>query len=164
MQRFLAIMFVVVLTLLATSPANAGGFDQFGYNYGARVFSGPADGSDRVLDGAVWGDPTYAKDHLVMKWSQAWDDARFGTAPWTTAAWVNNEWNGNVPGGSGWTELVKIIWVGDCSTTLLANANPNFRPGGYCIWGEFEAISDHGMKPTGRFSDAHAIPNGYGGR
>lgn len=30
----------------------------------------------------VWGDPTYANDHLVMKWSKAWDDARFHGEPW----------------------------------------------------------------------------------
>jgi hypothetical protein len=31
---------------------------------------GKADGVDRVLDGKVWGDPTYANDWLVMKWSK----------------------------------------------------------------------------------------------
>src|SRR5450756_990472 len=50
------------------------GFDEFGYNDAARVFVGLADGVDRKLDGLVWGDPTYAKDHLVMKWNKAWDD------------------------------------------------------------------------------------------
>ena len=158
MRKFLAIVFVAIFAILATTPADAGGFNQFGYNYGARIFSGPADGVDRTLDGKVYGDPTYAKDHLVMKWSQAWDDARFGNAPWTTDAWLNNEWNGNVPGGSGWTELVKIVWVGDCS-------GPNFRPGGYCLWGEFEAISDHGTDPThSHLWYAHATPTGYGGQ
>jgi hypothetical protein len=89
-----------------------GGFDEFGYNYQARVFVGKADGVDRVLDGAVWGDPTYANDHLVMKWSKAWDDARFHGAPWTPDAWEDNEWNGAVPGGSGEVWHYKIIWVG----------------------------------------------------
>ena len=31
--------------------AKGGGFDEFGYNYKARIFVGPADGIDRVLDG-----------------------------------------------------------------------------------------------------------------
>ncbi len=53
------------------------GFDEFGYNYTARIFVGPADGVDRNLDGKVWGDPTYANDRLKMVWSKAWDDAKF---------------------------------------------------------------------------------------
>src|SRR3989304_316073 len=116
-----------ILLGAAIAPAfAAGGFDEFGYNYNARVFVGPADGVDRVLDGMVWGDPTYANDHLVMKWSKAWDDARFHGGPWTPDAWVNNEWNGNVPGGSGESEIVKIKWVGlPCDET-----NENWSEGG----------------------------------
>jgi len=37
------------------------GFDEFGYNYQARLFSGLADGVDRVLDGKVWGEPNLRK-------------------------------------------------------------------------------------------------------
>lgn len=92
--------------------AMAGGFDEFGYNYDARIFVGLADGVDRVLDGKVWGDPTYANDRLVMKWSKAWDDARFNGAPWTPEAWCTNERNGRVPGGSGEVWHYKFIWVG----------------------------------------------------
>ena len=157
MHRYsVALAAFLLVFALSAQTALAGGFDQYGYNYGARVFVGPADGVDRHLDGTVWGDLTYANDHLVMKWSKAWDDARFGTAPWTTDAWLNNEWNGNVPGGSGWTEIVKIVWVGDCS-------GPNFRPGGYCVWGAFEAIMDQGVDPThSHVWYAHATPTGYG--
>lgn len=136
----------------------AGGFDQYGYNYQARVFVGSADGVDRNLDGTVWGDPIYANDHLVMKWSKAWDNARFHGAPWTPDAWVNNEWNGMLPDGSSTTEIVKIIWVGPS----LENS-PYWRPGGYAIWGEFEAIMDQGMANGTHYSYAHATPNGYGG-
>ena len=52
-----------------TSRAKDDGFDQFSYNRQARLFQGPADGVDRMLDGMVWGDPTSANDHLEMKWS-----------------------------------------------------------------------------------------------
>lgn len=147
----------VLIALLALPAAGAGGYDQYGYNYGARIFNAAADGVDRTLDNAVWGDPTYAKDKLVMKWSKAWDDARFHGAPWTPDAWVTNEWNGNVPGGSGTTEHVKIVWVGPCGAdgTTLAD-------GGYCIWGEFEALMDQGTDSTGHWWLAHAIPNGLG--
>ena len=151
---------VASLALIGGVALAAGGFDQYGYNYGARLFSGPADGVDRTLDGTVWGDPTYANDHLVMKWSKAWDDARFHGAPWTPDAWLDNEWNGNVPNGSGWTEHVKIIWVGPA----LA-ASPYWRDGGYAIWGEFEAIVDFGNDPDHvRTVYAHAAPAGYGAK
>jgi hypothetical protein len=140
------------------SLAKENGFDQFGYNYQARLFQGLADGVDRNLDGTVWGDPTYAKDQLVMKWSKGWDDARFNGAPWGPEAWEDNEWNGKVPGGSGYTEHVKVIWVGpDLETSQY------WRPGGYPIWGQFEVIMDQGIDPVlGHTWYAKAIPNGYG--
>lgn len=135
-----------------------GGFDQFGYNYGARLFNGPADGVDRNLDGTVWGIPTYANDHLVMKWTADWDrgNAEGWSKPPYLSAWVDNEWNGNVPGGSGTTEHCKIIWVG----ADLQNS-PYWRTGGYPIWGQFEVLMDQGTDPTGHWSIAHAVPNGY---
>lgn len=134
-----------------------GGFDQFGYNYTARIFVGPADGVDRTLDGKVWGDPTYANDHLVMKWSKGWDDARFHGAPWTREAYEDNEWNGQVPGGSGETWHYKIIWVGP----ELENSS-YWREGGYAIWGQFEVIFSHGTIANEHFWEAHATPSGYG--
>lgn len=144
------------LLLAFTIPAAAGGFDQYGYNYSARLFVGPADGVDRNLDGTVWGDPTYANDLLVMKWSKAWDDARFNGGAWTTDAWLDNEWNGNVPGGSGTTEHVKIVWSGPCDATT-------FTDGGYCIWGQFEVIFDKGTDASHARTDlAQARPAGYG--
>lgn len=148
----------IAVTIPVTSAA--GGFDQFGYNYKARLFVGPADGVDRALDGTVWGDPTYANDHLVMKWSKAWDDARFNGGPWTPDAWVDNEWNGMWKNGSTTSETsehVKIVWVGPA----LENS-PYWRTGGYAIWGEFEVLFDRWMDPTGHFWYAHAIPSGYG--
>lgn len=158
--RYFVVSIVLLSLMLALAPAQiaaaGGGFDQFGYNYSARIFNGPADGVDRVLDGKVWGDPTYANDHLVMKWSKAWDDARFHGGAWTSDAWEDNEWNGAVPGGSGWIEHVKIIWVGDCS---------NVPVGGYCVWGSFAAIMDQGVDLNGGPAHvwwAHANPTGYG--
>lgn len=147
------------LTFTAVSAlAGGGGFDEFGYNYAARIFVGAADGVDRNLDGSVWGAPTYANDHLVMKWSKAWDDARFHGAPWTCAAWVNNEWNGKVPGGSGETWHYKIVWVG----SALENS-PCWREDGYPIWGQFEVIFSHGTVANEHFWETHALPSGYGG-
>jgi hypothetical protein len=160
-MKKLLMLLGVLLFLSMPSQAfagNGGGFDEYGYNYKARIFVGKADGVDRVLDGKVWGDPTYANDWLVMKWSKAWDDARFHGAPWTPDAWLTNEWNGAVPGGSGEVWHYKIIWVGP----ELENS-PYWREGGYPIWGQFEVIMDQGT-----WSDhtheilALAIPNGFG--
>ena len=99
----LLIAAALVLLMIAVSPvaAAANGFDEFGYNYKARLFSGKADGVDKILDGKIWGNCMYANDHLVMKWSKAWNDARFNGAPWTPETWEDNEWNGAFPGGSG---------------------------------------------------------------
>ena len=158
----LSIIVAVVLVLtsapvLAAKPNNTG-FDEFGYNYQARVFVGKADGVDRVLDGKFWGDPTYANDHLVMKWSKAWDDARFNGAPWSPEAWASNEWNGMVTGGSQEVWHYKIVWVGP----QLENS-PYCRKGGYAVWGQFEVILSQGVTGGQHIWEAHATPSGYGG-
>ncbi|MEM2110734.1 MAG: hypothetical protein QXX08_02525 [Candidatus Bathyarchaeia archaeon] len=161
-KRTLLVLTAVVLACALSSVNTAsaqGGFDEFGYNYKARVFVGKADGVDRVLDGKVWGDQNYANDWLVMKWSKAWDDARFHGAPWTPDAWCTNEWNGAQAGGSGEVWHYKIIWVGP----ELGNS-PYWREGGYPIWGQFEVIMDHGsIVGEGHEWYALATPNGLGG-
>ncbi len=134
------------------------GFDDFGYNYGARTFVGPADGVDRNLDGTFWGDPTYARDHLKMTWSKGWDDARFHGGAWTCDAWEDNQWNGQVPGGSGEVWHDKVVWVGP-----ELEASPCWRQGGYAVWGQFEVIMSHGTMANGHFWETHAGPTGYGG-
>lgn len=151
-------------SVLAAQPPDKG-FDEFGYNYAANVFVGNADGVDRTLDDMVWGDPTYAEDHLVMKWSKGWDDARFHGADWSPDAWEDNEWSGRSGSGEIWH--YKIIWVG---SDLYDS--PYWRDGGYPIWGEFEVIMDQGTSLTVYCSEetnngGHqmctlAIPNGYG--
>jgi len=155
---------VAILSLvgLTTSSASAaGGFNQYGYNYGARIFSGLADGVDKSLDGKVWGDPTFANDHLVMKWNAAWDSCNangYNDPAFCAGAWVTNEWNGMTPDGSQWTEHVKIIWVGSAGV-----ASSYWINGGYLIWGNYEAIEDQGMAPGHvRYVAAFASPNGLG--
>ena len=173
MKKIAFISIIVTLMLMMTSaPVLAGqpdgkGFDEFGYNYQARIFSGPADVVDRVLDGAVWGGPTYANDHLVMKWIKAWDDARFGPdgigssgdeLPWGPDAWEDNEWNGMVPGGSQEVWHYKIIWVGP-----ELEDSDYWREGGYAIWGQFEVILSQGVMEGEHIWETHATPTGYGG-
>ena len=138
-------------------------FDQYGYNEQARIFNGPADGVDRILDDKVWGDPTYAKDKLVMKWNKTWDtcnDAGNNSEEACAGAWLNNEWNGVAPGGSQEVWHYKIIWVGS-----TGEQSEHWRDGGYLIWGSYEVLMDQGVYrdngPVHLFG-TRSTPNGYG--
>jgi len=154
-----ALVTVAVFVLVSVQPVVAkGGYDQYGYNYKAMNFSGKADGVDRNLDGTVWGDPTYANDHLIMKWSKAWNDARFNGKPYTPDAWENNEWNGICEGCSQEIWHYKIVWVGPA-----LEQSEYWREGGYAIWGQFEMIMSQGYVPgEGHLWDTLAGPCGYG--
>jgi hypothetical protein len=153
----LSVFAVLITFALTTSALGQRGFDQFGYNNQANIFVGSADGVDRVLDGMLYDDSTYANDLLIMKWSKAWADAKYRGAPWTCAAWIDNEWNGMTPNGSGETWHYKIVYVGPAG-----EASPCWRDGGYTIWGDFEVIFSHGTVANQHFWDAHAIPAGFG--
>ena len=148
--------------LLVSMVSAAGGFDQYGYNDKARIFVGTGSSwcqgklaqSESYCD-AYMG--AYAKDKLVMKWNAEWDRGNAeGWANGPYAAWENNEWNGAVPGGSGEVWHYKIQWVGTC------DEGAEFKDGGYCIWGQFEVISDHGTIDGVHEFLAKANPNGYG--
>ncbi len=134
-----------VITCNGVAGPNPPGFNACGYNYAARIFSGLADGVDRVLDGTVYGDPTYANDHLVMKWNAQWDNCNangFNSVEYCLGAWDTNEWNGMLPNGSKVTDHVKVIWVGSAEEN-----SPYWVSGGYPIWGNYEVIEDFGMQP-----------------
>ncbi len=154
---FSVVLFVGSRTGSGADASKDTGYDEFGYNYVARLFNGKLDGADRNLDGTYWGDKTYANDKLVMKWSKTWDDARFHGQPWSCDAWVDNEENGKVAGGSGEVWHYKISWVGS-----EMQKSSCWRPGGYPIWGEFEVLMDQGTVANQHFWNAHASPNGYG--
>lgn len=150
---------VISVTAFAAQPTDKG-FNANGYNYSARIFVGPADGVDKVLDGMVWGDPTYANDHLVMKWNKAWDACNAAENNDVSAclgAWTTNEWNGMNPDGSQSNWHYKIIWVGS-----VGSASPYWVDGGYSIWGSYEVISDQGVDSSGHQVYAHGVPNGLG--
>lgn len=140
-------------------PIPSFSFDNLGYNRGARIFQGPADGVDGTLDGTVWGDPTYANDLLKMKWNAEWD--RGNDEGWSDLngydAWLDNNWNGQVPGGSGEVWQYRIKWISACG----ADGTPT-GDGGYCIWSQFEIILSHGTVLNQHFWDAHAVPAGFG--
>lgn len=159
MKKIFALILAVALMLTVVTPAfAAGGFDEFGYNDVAGVFVGPADGVDGNLDGKVWGDPTYANDHLVMKWNDAWDDCNnngYDNPVYCAGAWTTNEWNGMNPDGTQSVWHYKIIWVGSAG-----EGSPYWRDGGYMIWNNYEVIQDFGFDPSGHYQYAHATPNG----
>ena len=145
---------------LALLPAAAlgGGFDALGFNDKARIFVGPADGADGALDGKYFGDPTFARDHLVMKWNAEWD--RGVSEDWAHPpyqAWIDNEWNGQVPGGSGQVWHYRIVWEGPCGE----DGTP-LEGGGYCQWGQFRMLLSHGTEGGTHVWDAHALPAGPG--
>jgi hypothetical protein len=165
-RRLIALGFAFALTMtlsataLAAKPGSTG-FNQYGYNYNARIFNGLADGVDRTLDGMVWGDPTYAKDHLVMKWNAAWDACNangYDDATYCLGALDTNEWNGMVPGGSGETDHVKIIWVGSESKYGATY----WVEGGTRIWGNYEIVLEQGFYGSGHEFLTKSVRPGLG--
>ena len=144
--------------VITCSNVATNGFNECGYNYKARVFSGLADGVDRKLDGMVWGDSTFANDHLVMKWNAAWDACNangYDNPVFCKGAWTTNEWNGMGPNGSATSDHVKIIWVGSAGI-----ASPYWVSGGWSIWNNYEVIMDHGIIDGQHFIWTKATPNG----
>jgi len=146
-----------------TKWAEDKGFDEWGYNRTARIFSGTGWSwcMGKVADEAWCQDylGPYANDKLVMKWNAEWD--RGNAEGWSNPpydAWENNQWNGKAHDGSGEVWHYKIVWVGNC------NDDPSLVPdGGYCIWGQFATIMDQGTTPEHvHVWFAHAVPSGYG--
>jgi len=48
--EIIIISVVMIISMFLILAAAQGGFDEFGYNYNARIFVGPADGVDRILE------------------------------------------------------------------------------------------------------------------
>lgn len=151
----------LMLGVMAVPALAVGGFNQYGYNYTARLFNGTGESWSlaKGLPADYLG--IYSPDKLVMKWNAEWD--RGNAESWLNppyGAWENNEWNGKVADGSGEVWHYKIVWVGDYGTdsSLISD-------GGYGIWSQFEVIMDQGVDPNvgpGHLWFAHANPAGYG--
>lgn len=124
------------------------------YSQAGNVFSGPAS--------ALGIGAPYANDHLVMKWNAQWNNCNangYDNPTYCLGAMLDNEWNGNVPNGSGVSEHYKIIWVGSAG-----EASPYWRAGGYLIWNNYEVIMDQGTDASVHTWYALATPNGYGAK
>ena len=137
-----------------------------GYNYTARVFVGSLSqwcAAEGITNATTCGSYGFgsANDQLVMKWNAQWDACNangYDNPQYCAGAWVDNEYNGNVPGGDGYVWHYKIIWVGS-----QASASPYWQPGGYSVWGNYEVVMDQGITPGSRHASyALATPNGYG--
>jgi len=162
MKKLLFSIAMMIVFGFSSSPALAEkptitGFDQFGYNRTARIFNGTGSTWCREQGKSESCLGEYSPDKLIMKWNAEWDrgnDEDWANPPYY--AWENNEWNG-MKDGSGEVWHYKIVWVGPCGadSTLLED-------GGYCLWGQFEVLSDHGKDSDGHLWLTHAIPNGYG--
>ncbi len=142
MKKILLSSFLV-LAVFAIVGAVKAGFDQYGYNYKARIFNGTGESwaLAKGLPADYYG--VYSKDKIVMKWNDEWD--RGNAEGWTRGpyrAWEDNEWNGKA-GGSGQVWHYKIVWVGP----ELKNS-PYWHEGGYPIWGQFEVVMDQGQDPN----------------
>ncbi|MHB8827185.1 MAG: hypothetical protein ACYC5Z_05945 [Acidimicrobiales bacterium] len=163
-----AMLFGTAFLGLVVSPLSAGasgGFDQYGYNNGARIFNGTylgwCEAGAYVSDCATWLGSS-ANDQLIMKWNAAWDTCNAsytnGGDPATACvgAWLDNEINGIVPGGDGSVWHYKIVY----SSTCANDGTPS--NGGYCVWNNYEVIMDQGTFDGTHTFYALATPNGYG--
>ena len=163
------LFFIFTIIILLATPSLVGadgtGFDQYGYNLKARIFNGTglsyclAKGGTEAY--CVLSMAPYAHDKLLMKWNAEWDRGKsenWSKPPYN--AWLSNEWNGAMPGGSGEVWHYKTVWVGNCAVY------PTLVPaGGYCIWGQFATLMDHGTDPehsSRHLWFAHATSSGYG--
>ena len=136
------------------------GYDEFGYNYQARIFNGRYCDYDRVIGG------DYCDVTLVMKWNDAWLsnkdcdgdgllDRHYGYDSYIgSGAWVTNHQSGEYVDNEGntckWTYFVKIVAAPEDAYKEPANANGSTIEGtwftadgteiGPVIWGEFAII------------------------
>lgn len=148
--------------ILANNDVVATGFDEYGYNRCAHQFVGTGmSWCMGKFGNAAWCEANYGPwgdDKLKMKWNAEWD--RGNVEDWNDGpydAYLDNQWNGMVPSGSGETWHYMIKWIDGCGP----DESPT-NDGGYCIWGQFEVIMSHGTVGGEHIWDTHAIPSGYG--
>ncbi|MBI2527397.1 MAG: hypothetical protein HYV93_15595 [Candidatus Rokubacteria bacterium] len=141
------------------------GYDQWGYNYQARIFNGLYCDSYR---NAAWCQ-AYADVELQMKWNDAWLsnqdctgdgllDRHYGYPAYRgSGAWLTNHMRGVYEDNGArceWTDFVKIVAAP--TDAYLAGGIWHDASGaaiGPSIWGEFAVIQEVYNDPCG----------GYGG-
>jgi len=127
------------------------GYDEFGYNYQARLFNGRYCDYDRVVGG------DFCDVDLTMKWNDGWMsnkdcdgdgllDRHFGFDSYIgSGAWMTNHQSGTYVGEDGkehrWTYFVKIVAAP--ADAYVADAiwyTANGTEIGAVIWGAFAII------------------------
>jgi len=150
------------------------GYDQWGYNYQARIFNGTYCDAYR---NAAWCQP-YVDVELLMKWNDAWlsnrdcdtDGLLDRHYPYTgykgSGAWLTNHQAGKVEVNGKlrkWTYFVKIVAV---EPTDILNNGYFFRDGveiGPAIWGSFAIIEEVSNDPSlGQHGIQYKSPLGPG--
>jgi len=138
------------------------GYDQFGYNYQAHMFSGRYCDSDRVLGG------DYCDVKLIMKWNDAWLsnkdcdgdgllDRHLGYDSYIgSGAWLTNHQSGTYIGEDGkkhkWTYFVKIVAApADAYTDNGVWYTADGTEMGPVIWGSFATIQSVYNDPYGGY-------------
>lgn len=129
------------------------GYDQYGYNYQARMFNGTYDSVDRNLDGLYFGSGgDYVDDSLLMKWSDEWIsnldcnfdqkldrglDAKTGASTGLSRGWLTNQIEGDYIGSDGdshhYTYFAKIVYDGGTACSASSPA---------CLWGTFVVVEE----------------------
>ncbi len=148
------------------------GYDEFGYNYQARLFNGTYDSVDRKLDGMYWGQTgDYVDDNLIMKWSDDWlsnQDCNFdgkldrGGTSGVSKGWETNQVEGDYIGDDGdshhYTYFAKIVYDGGSACSIPANP--------LCLWGVYAIIEEVYNDPYGGYHGVDrsklAHPAGFG--
>ncbi len=148
-------------TILDSSNTPIGlGFDQYGYNYQARMFNGTYSSSDRVDGNGYYGDTTsdYIDDSLIMKWSDDWLSNMDCYAPFgkldrggntgQSRGWLTNMVEGDYIGSDGdshhYTYFTKIVYVGPPPAGVDPFASTR-------IWGTFATIEEVYNDPFGGY-------------
>jgi hypothetical protein len=152
------------------------GFDQWGYNYQASMFSG---GYCDAYRDAAWCQ-SYKEVNLIMKWNDAWLsnkdcdedgllDRHYGFNSYIgSGAWLTNHQSGSYIGDDGkehnWVYFVKIVAVP--SDAVLTDGTWHTADGeeiGPEIWGEFATIESIYNDPyEGYTGKEYLSPSGPG--
>ena len=136
------------------------GYDDWGYNYQARIFNG---GYCDAYRDAAWCQE-WKEDQLIMKWNDAWlsnkdcsgdgllDRHNGFTSYIGSGAWLTNHQSGEYEGEDGslckWNYFVKIVAAPADATVVDGNwVNADGTEIGPVIWGEFAIIQEVSNDP-----------------
>jgi len=148
------------------------GYDDWGYNYQARMFNGGY--CDSYRD-AAWCQ-VYADVNLMMKWNDAWMsnkdcdgdgllDRHYGYDSFIgSGAWLTNHQSGEYEDGTKWNYFVKIVAAPADATEVDGYwVDADGTEIGPVIWGSFAIIQQVSNDP---YSGVHGVqyksPSGPG--